>query len=126
MKGYENAKGKWVPWSTNFKGLYRRATGEAPFRLPPSWIKAKDKLDLTTPYNFVTTNDTHGGNSGSPTINTKGEVVGIIFDSNIEGLPNRFVFTDAMARSVHVTSQGITEALDKIYGAKRLLEELGR
>ncbi|MCP5114032.1 MAG: S46 family peptidase, partial [bacterium] len=115
VKGYENAKGKWVPWSTNFKGLYRRATGDAPFRLPPSWIKAKDKLDLTTPYNFVTTNDTHGGNSGSPTINTKGEVVGIIFDSNIEGLPNRFVFTDAMARSVHVTSQGITEALVKIY-----------
>jgi Peptidase S46 len=80
---------------------------------------------LKTPFNFVTTTDTHGGNSGSPTLNTKLEITGILFDGNIEGLPNRFVFTEAQARSVHVASQGIVEALRKVYGATALLKELG-
>jgi hypothetical protein len=125
VKGYQNAKGKAVPWATDFAGVYKRATGKEPFALPPSWIKAKKSLNLKTPYNFVTTNDTHGGNSGSPTIDTKGEVIGILFDGNIEGLPNRFVYRDLRERSVHVASQGIVEALRKVYGATRILTELG-
>jgi hypothetical protein len=125
VKGYKNAKGKWTPYATNFEGLYRRATGKEPFQLPPSWLKARKSLDLKTPFNFVTTNDTHGGNSGSPTINTKGEIVGILFDGNWESLPNRFVYSEDQARSVHVASQGIVEALQKVYHAGRLMDELG-
>ena len=69
VKGYTNAEGKAVNWATDFTGLYGRATGTEPFALPPSWIASKAKLRLKTPYNFVSTADTHGGNSGSPTVN---------------------------------------------------------
>ncbi|MBI1788811.1 MAG: S46 family peptidase [Acidobacteria bacterium] len=117
--------GKKIPWATTLAGLYQRATGVEPFRCPESWLKAKSKLNLSTPFNFVTTADTHGGNSGSPTVNTKGEITGILFDGNIEGLPNRFVYDDVTARSVHVAGQGIVEALRKVYGAGKLVEELG-
>ncbi len=125
VKGYRNKAGRTIPYATDFAGLFRRATGKEPFRLPPSWLKSKAKLNLSTPFNFVSTSDTHGGNSGSPTLNTKGEVVGILFDGNIEGLPNRFIYTEEQARSVHVASQGIVEALRNVYGADRLLTELG-
>jgi hypothetical protein len=124
VRGYKNTDGKAVPYATNFAGLYARATGKPPFQLAPSWLKAKSRINMKTPFNFVTTTDTHGGNSGSPTLNTKGEIVGILFDGNIEGLPNRFVFTDEIARSVHVASQGIIEALRVVYRADRLLNEL--
>jgi len=123
-KGYR-LNNQPIPYATNFAGLYKRATGVEPFNLPQSWVKAKSKLNLRTPFNFVTTADTHGGNSGSPTINTKGEVIGILFDGNIESLPNRFVYTEETARSVHVASQGIIEALRKVYKAKAILKELG-
>ncbi len=125
VKGYTNAAGKPVPWDTNFSGVYQRATGKEPFDLPPTWIKAKANLNLDTPFDFVTTNDTHGGNSGSPTVNENGEIVGILFDGNLEGLANRYVFTDEQARSVHVASQAIVEALRKVYRAERVLRELG-
>jgi hypothetical protein len=125
VKGYRNKAGRDVPYATDFAGLFRRATGKEPFRLPPSWLNSKAKLNLATPFNFVTTADTHGGNSGSPTLNTKGEVVGILFDGNIESLPNRFIYTEEQSRSVHVAAQGIVEALRNVYGADRLLTELG-
>jgi hypothetical protein len=125
VRGYKGLDGKLVPWATDFAGLYKRATGVEPYKLPQRWLDAKSKIALKTPFNFVTTTDTHGGNSGSPTLDTKGEIVGILFDGNIEGLPNRFVFTDAQARSVHVASQGIIEALRKVYGANAVLKELG-
>jgi hypothetical protein len=125
VKGYTNAAGKAVPWATDFAGLYARATGEEPFALPPSWTKAKGALKLKTPYNFVSTADTHGGNSGSPTVNTKGELVGILFDGNIEGLPNQYLYRDKMERSVHVASQGIVEALRNVYRATAILKEIG-
>ena len=81
-------------------------------------------MNLKTPFNFVSTHDTHGGNSGSPTVNTRGEIVGILFDGNLEGLPNRFVFREERERSVHVTSQGILESLRKVYKADRVVKEL--
>jgi Peptidase S46 len=124
VKGY-TLNGKNVPFATNFEGLYKRATGVDPFKLPPSWEKAKSSLNLSTPFDFVTTVDSHGGNSGSPTVNTKGELIGILFDGNIESLPNRFVYTDEVSRSVHVASQGIIEALRKVYKTDRLLKEIG-
>jgi hypothetical protein len=73
----------------------------------------------------VTTVDSHGGNSGSPTVDTKGEVIGILFDGNLESLPNRFVYTDQVSRSVHVAGQVIVEALRKVYKADRVLQEIG-
>jgi len=124
--GYRDQKGKPVPYATVIDGLFRRTTGQDPFKLPRRWLDAKSRLNLKVPYNFVTTADTHGGNSGSPTVNTKGEVVGIAFDGNIESLPDRFVYTDLRARSVHVASQGIVEALRKVYRAERVVKELGQ
>jgi V8-like Glu-specific endopeptidase len=124
VRGYTNNAGKHVPSATTFEGLYRRATGKEPFRLPERWVKVEPKLNLNTPVNFVTTLDTHGGNSGSPTVNRKGEIIGILFDGNLESLPNRFVYTEEQARSVHVASQGILEALRKVYRVDRLLKEL--
>jgi len=124
VKGY-TLGGKKVPYATNFAGLYKRATGVEPFKLPTRWEQAKSSLKLSTPFDFVTTVDSHGGNSGSPTVDTKGELVGILFDGNIESLPNRFVYTDEVSRSVHVASQGIIEALRKVYKTDRLLQEIG-
>jgi hypothetical protein len=126
VKGYKNDEGKDVPWATEIGGVFPRATGVEPFALPKSWLAAKSRLAQSkTPFNFVSTTDTHGGNSGSPTVNQKGEITGILFDGNIEGLPNRFIFTDEQARSVHVASQGIVEALRKVYKTSRILKELG-
>jgi Peptidase S46 len=129
VKGYTGLDGKPVPYATTFAGLYRHATGQEPFRLPPSWLKAAlnttTPLDLNTPFDFVTTTDTHGGNSGSPTVNTKGELMGILFDGNMESMPNRYVYTEKQARSIHVSSNAIIEALRKVYHADRVLAELG-
>jgi hypothetical protein len=125
VRGYKDNEGRPIPWATDFAGTYKHATGVDPYKLPESWIKAKSSVTPSTAINFVSTADIHGGNSGSPTVNSKGEVIGIIFDSNIEGLPNRFVYTERQARAVHVASQGIIEALRKIYGANRVLAELG-
>jgi S1-C subfamily serine protease len=84
----------------------------------------KSKLDLKTPLNFVSTADIIGGNSGSPTVNKEGEVVGIIFDGDIESLPWNFAYSDVQGRAVSVDSRGIQEALRKIYGANALADEL--
>jgi hypothetical protein len=124
VKGYL-LNNERIPYATVFGGLYKRANGVGPYKLPASWEKAKSLLDLSTPFDFVTTVDSHGGNSGSPTVNTKGEVIGILFDGNIESLPNRFVYTDEVSRSVHVASQAIVEALRKVYKTNRLLSEIG-
>lgn len=112
---------------TTFYGLYDRWTafgGKDPWRMHPRWIDAKDKIALGTPINAVSTNDTHGGNSGSPVINRDGELVGILFDGNIEGLPNRFIYTQKVARSVWVDGRGIIEALRSVYGADGLVGEI--
>jgi hypothetical protein len=123
--GYRNRAGEQVSWATDFQGLYRRATGVEPYALPERWKKVPPGFRLGTPFNFVTTADSHGGNSGSPTVNAKGEITGILFDGNIGSLPNRFVYRSNDERSVHVASQGTIEALRHIYGADRILAELG-
>lgn len=126
VKGYQE-NGKAIPFDTNIGGAYEHAAAHGdkpPYNLPESWISAKPKLDLKTPLNFVSTADIIGGNSGSPTVNTKGEVVGIVFDGNIESLPWNFAYSDVQARAVSVDSRGIQEALRKVYGATALADEL--
>ena len=118
-----------MPYKTTFHGLYERAAAfneKPPFNLPARWRDGKGKLDLSVPYNFVYTADTIGGNSGSPVINRNAEICGINFDSNVQKLPNRYLFIDDAegSRAVGVHSAGIIEGLRKLYGADALVKEL--
>lgn len=126
VKGYEIGGRKFAPWTT-MGGTFRHAQEHAnqpPFALPQSWLDKRSTLAGDTPFNFVSTADIIGGNSGSPVINRAGELVGIIFDGNIESLVLDFVYTDQVARAISVHSAAILEALDKIYGAKELVAEI--
>ena len=126
VRGYDE-NGKKIPYFTVMGGGFEHAAehdNKPPYQLPDSWMKAKSKLKLATPLNYVSSADIIGGNSGSPTVNTNGEVVGIIFDGNIQSLAWNFVYDDTQARAVHVDSRGIQEALRTIYGATGLAEEL--
>jgi len=119
-------RGRIVPAVTNFDGLYRRVTGHFPFDLPPRWLAAKEKLDLSTVFNISSENDIIGGNSGSPLINARGEVIGAIFDGNIHSLGGDFYYDAALNRAVSVSTAAITEALTKVYGRTALIAELNR
>jgi hypothetical protein len=126
VKGYKE-NGKDIPYFTTMGGAFEHAAehnNQSPYNLPESWMTLKSKLDLKTPLNFVSTADIIGGNSGSPTVNKEGEVVGIIFDGDIESLPWNFAYSDVQGRAVSVDSRGIQEALRKIYGANALADEL--
>jgi hypothetical protein len=126
VKGYEE-QGKHIPFETHFAGLYERAAehhDKEPFDLPKRWVERKYKLDLNTPYNFVCTADIIGGNSGSPVINKDAEIVGLIFDGNIQSLVLDFVYTDKEARAVAVHSLALTEAIRKVYDAGALADEI--
>ena len=126
VKGYEE-DGKKIPYFTTFAGGFQHAEehgSKPPYDLAGSWLKMKSKLNLQTPLNYVSTADIIGGNSGSPTVNKAGEVVGIIFDGNIQSLVLSFYYDDRQSRAVHVDSRGIIEALRNIYGADGLVNEL--
>ena len=126
VEGYEEF-GKHVPAYTDLAGLYQRAAehgNKPPFDLPARWAAAKGRLDLKTPFNFVSTADIIGGNSGSPVVNKAGEFVGIIFDGNLQSLPLDYAYSDRQARAVSVDSRAITEALVKVYDAGPLAAEL--
>jgi hypothetical protein len=126
VKGYEEDT-TLVPWKTTYFGLFERHAafdGKPPYDLPERWLEKRERLDLSTPLNFVCTADIIGGNSGSPVVNRDAELVGLIFDGNIQSLPNRFVYDDEMARAVAVHSAGILEALRKVYDAGALADEL--
>jgi len=123
VKGYED-KGKQINPVTVLGATYGRATGQDPYALPPSWLAAKEKINLQTPMNFATTNDIIGGNSGSPVVNKNAEIVGLIFDGNIQSLGGEYGFDASVNRAVAVHSAALTEALSRIYGATRVADEL--
>ncbi len=123
VQGWEWA-GETVPAMTQIRGLYERATGSDPYKLAPSWESSREKLDLDLPMNFVSTNDIIGGNSGSPVINAKAEVVGLVFDGNIHSLGGAFWYDARINRSVSVHSAVMIEALRKVYDADHLADEI--
>jgi hypothetical protein len=123
VKGYRES-GRMIPPFTEYKGLFEKATGEMPYVLPEKFVKAKSRIKLETPYNLVSTNDITGGNSGSPLISREAQVVGLIFDGNIQSLSNDFLYSEEQARAVSVDSRGIYEALRNIYRATGLITEL--
>jgi hypothetical protein len=119
--------GTFAPPVTTLYGLFARSAefgNEDPWTLPERWLAARDEMDLSTPFNFVSTNDITGGNSGSPLIDTDGRLVGIAFDGNVESFPNEFLFAAPEGRTVSVHSAGILEILRAVYGADHIVTEL--
>jgi len=131
VKGCEE-QGVAVPPITTFAGLFARSAakqGRPPFDLPPRWAGMREALAadaafLATPFNFISTADIIGGNSGSPVVNPAGELVGVIFDGNIQSLLLDLAYDDRAARAVAVDAAGILAALERVYGQRRLVAEL--
>jgi V8-like Glu-specific endopeptidase/molybdenum-dependent DNA-binding transcriptional regulator ModE len=123
VRGWEEAGRKVTPLTT-LGGAFDRATGKDPFALPKSWIDNKAKLDLSTPFNFSTTNDIIGGNSGSPVVDKEGQIVGLVFDGNIHSLGGDYAYDGKDNRAVAVHSAALLETLDKIYNASRIAGEI--
>jgi hypothetical protein len=117
-------RGTEVAPFTTIGGKFDRATGEAPYALAPSWIAAEARLNKGVVYNFTTTNDIIGGNSGSPVVNAKGEVIGAAFDGNIHSLGGAYGYDAVLNRTVVVSSAAITEILTQVYGRDALVKEL--
>jgi Peptidase S46 len=128
VKGYMENGQKIEPFTT-LGGLYERSTkfnAKFPYNLPPRWTEKKSSVNLKTPFNFVSDNDIIGGNSGSPTINKDAELVGLIFDGNIQSLVGNFIFDETVNRAISVDSRGMLEILRNIFGAKEIADELTR
>jgi hypothetical protein len=125
VKGYEE-NGHHVAPITTMGGAFERATGRDPFKLPDSWLRANEnkQINLQTPFNFCSTNDIIGGNSGSPVFDKNRQIVGLIFDGNIYSLGGDYGFDETLNRAVAVHSSALLEALDHIYGARRIVGEL--
>jgi hypothetical protein len=126
VKGYKES-GKTVQPFTYFAGLYQRAAQhnhKSPYNLPARWMEKRSALNLRTPFDFVTTSDTIGGNSGSPIINRRAELVGLNFDRNIHGLVGNFIYDETQKRNIGVDARGMLEALRSVYGAQEIVSEL--
>ena len=128
VKGYRE-NGKQVTPFTTLGGLYERAANfkyQFPYNLPPRWMEKKPAINLSTPFNFVSTDDIIGGNSGSPTINKKGELVGLIFDGNIQSLVGDFIYDESVNRAISVDVRAMGEVLRKVFGANEIANELAK
>ena len=125
VKGYTDRAGVPTPPTDSFGGLYYRTNNEGPYEIPQHWVDLKSNLDLEVSLDFVSTCDVGGGDYGSPVVNSKGELVGVTFDGNLESMPDTYLYSDEQARAVHVAVQGIAQALEKAYNATALLAELG-
>jgi len=128
VKGYQE-NGKMVAPFTTLGGLYERAKSfdyKFPYVLPPRWMSKQSAIDPKTPFNFVSSNDIIGGNSGSPTINKDRELVGLIFDGNIQSLVGNFEYDESVNRAISVDSRGMLEVLRKIFDANEVADELTR
>jgi hypothetical protein len=125
VEGYAE-KGHRVNPITVMGGAFERATGRDPFALPKSWLVANDdkRINLGTPFNMATSNDIIGGNSGSPVFNKDLQIVGLVFDGNIQSLGGDYGFDPTVNRAISVCSPALVEALDHIYGARRIVSEL--
>ena len=126
VKSYDY-NGTTAPTHTTFFGLYDHYYSygaDSPWTLPERWENPPEGLDLWTPMNFISTNDIVGGNSGSPVLNAELEIVGVVFDGNIESLPGEFIYVDTRNRAISVDARGILEALDDVYDADRIVMEL--
>lgn len=124
VKGW-SYRGVDVPAFTKIGGLYERGTGSAPFNVAEDWLAAESRINKDVVYDFASTNDIIGGNSGSPVINAQGEVIGAAFDGNIHSLGGSFGYDGTLNRTVTVSTAAITEALRTVYRQPHLLEELG-
>jgi len=128
VKGYRE-NGKWVPPFTTLGGLYARSNQfhhAFPYNLPPRWTSKRAAINPRTPFNFVSTNDIVGGNSGSPAINKNRELVGLIFDGNIQSLVGNFEYDESVNRAISVDARGMIEILRKVFGANAVANELLR
>ena len=125
VQGWEE-KGQAVEPFTRLSRLYERATGQAPFELPQVWLDARSKLDPQLPFNYVTTNDIIGGNSGSPLVDAQGQLVGLVFDGNIHSIAGNYWYDERMNRAVAVHPAMILAALRDVYGAGALADEVLR
>ena len=125
VKGWEE-RGQAVPIQTTLGGTFERATGNAPFDAAPAFVANRSRIDPDAAYNFVTTNDIIGGNSGSPVIDRAGTVIGAAFDGNIHSLGGNYGYDPNLNRTVVVSSDAVQEALEKIYPAPNLVRELTR
>ena len=114
-----------VPAFTRIGGLYERGTGSAPFNVAEDWLAAEGRINKDVVYDFTSTNDIIGGNSGSPVINAKGEVIGAAFDGNIHSLGGSFGYDGNLNRTLTLSTAAITEALRTVYRQPNLMEELG-
>jgi Peptidase S46 len=123
VAGWKSGADQVGPFTT-FGGLYAHATGAAPFALPPRWLAARGGLDEAKVLNFATTNDIVAGNSGSPVVNARGQIVGDAFDGNLPSIAGDFVYDGALNRTVAVSTTAISEALGKVYGREALVKEL--
>ena len=124
VQGWTEPNGRKVAPFTFFAGLFERATGADPFKLAPLWEAAQGKLDPGTIFNIATSNDTIGGNSGSPVIDRDGKFVGALFDGNLHGFGGFYRFDPALNRSVVIAATAIEEGLAKVYGLQRIVDEL--
>lgn len=126
VKGYTE-NGKQVTPFTTLGGLYERSVNfkaQFPYNLPPRWMEKKSAVNLSTPFNFVSTDDIIGGNSGSPTINKNAELIGLIFDGNIQSLVGDYIYDESVNRAISVDVRAMTEVLRKVFDANEIADEL--